>query len=98
MSSPNFDFDEQTRAHLGHMLMDIINNYYSSLPNRPVQLPSEQRSFGQLTDKMPDAGQDPASVIEEICSELIEKGFHVPSANYFGLMNPTPTYVSVLAE
>jgi glutamate/tyrosine decarboxylase-like PLP-dependent enzyme len=98
MSSPNFDFDEQTRAHLGHMLMDIINNYYSSLPNRPVQLPSEQRSFGQLTDKMPDAEQDPASVIEEICSELIEKGFHVPSANYFGLMNPTPTYVSVLAE
>ncbi|HWC19373.1 MAG TPA: pyridoxal-dependent decarboxylase, partial [Terriglobales bacterium] len=26
------------------------------------------------------------------------KGFHVPSANYFGLMNPTPTYMGVLAE
>ncbi|HZU22805.1 MAG TPA: pyridoxal-dependent decarboxylase, partial [Terriglobales bacterium] len=24
--------------------------------------------------------------------------FHVPSANYFGLMNPTPTYVGVMGE
>jgi glutamate/tyrosine decarboxylase-like PLP-dependent enzyme len=29
---------------------------------------------------------------------MVEKGFHVPSANYFGLMNPTPTYMGVLAE
>ncbi|MCU1310642.1 MAG: Pyridoxal-dependent decarboxylase [Candidatus Angelobacter sp.] len=96
--SPNFDFDEQTRGELGRMLMDIINDYYSSLPHRAVQLPAAQRSFGQLTEKMPETGQDPAAVLREICSELIDKGFHVPSANYFGLMNPTPTYVSVLAE
>jgi glutamate/tyrosine decarboxylase-like PLP-dependent enzyme len=29
---------------------------------------------------------------------MIDNGFHVPSANYFGLMNPTPTYMAVLAE
>jgi len=29
---------------------------------------------------------------------MVEQGFHVPSANYFGLMNPTPTYMGVLAE
>src|SRR6202142_4060871 len=29
---------------------------------------------------------------------MVEKGFHVPRANYFGLMNPTPTYMGVLAE
>jgi aromatic-L-amino-acid/L-tryptophan decarboxylase len=97
-SLPHFDFNEQTRGELGRMLMEIINNYYSSLSQRPVQLPSEQRSFGQLTDRMPEGGQDPAAVLQEVCSELIDKGFHVPSANYFGLMNPTPTYISVLAE
>src|SRR4051812_48982933 len=96
--TPNFDFDEHTRRELGAMLMDIINNYYSSLPHRPVQLPLEQRTFGQLTDKMPEQGQAPAEVLQDVCSNLIDKGFHVPSANYFGLMNPTPTYVAVLAE
>jgi aromatic-L-amino-acid/L-tryptophan decarboxylase len=29
---------------------------------------------------------------------MVDKGFHVPAANYFGLMNPTPTYVGFLAE
>ncbi len=29
---------------------------------------------------------------------MIDQGFHVPSANYFGLTNPTPTYMAVLAE
>src|SRR5262249_46986445 len=31
-------------------------------------------------------------------TSMIDQGFHVPAANYFGLMNPTPTYVGVLAE
>ena len=93
-----FDFDEQTRRRLGNRLVEIINRYFSSLPDRPVQLPAEERTFGQLTDKMPDEGGDPDQVLEEVCGELIDKGFHVPSANYFGLMNPTPTYTAVLAE
>ena len=29
---------------------------------------------------------------------MVVQGFHVPSANYFGLMNPTPAYMAVLAE
>jgi glutamate/tyrosine decarboxylase-like PLP-dependent enzyme len=94
----NFDFDESTRRALGYELIDLINSYFTSLPTRNVQLPAERRSFGQLTDRMPETGADAADVLREVATELIDKGFHVPSANYFGLMNPTPTYVSVLAE
>ena len=39
-----------------------------------------------------------ARVLDEICREMVDQGFHVPSANYFGLMNPTPSYMGVLAE
>jgi aromatic-L-amino-acid/L-tryptophan decarboxylase len=93
-----FDFDERTRRELGYELIDLINAYYSSLPTRDVQLPAEQRTFGELSDRMPESGSDPADILREVAGDLIDKGFHVPSANYFGLMNPTPTYVSVLAE
>ena len=86
-----FDFDETTRRQLGYELIDLINRYYSSLPARPVQLPAEQRTFGELSDRMPDEGADPVAVLGEVTSDLVDKGFHVPSANYFGLMNPTPT-------
>lgn len=93
-----FDFDRDTRRRLGYRLIDLINDYFSSLPARPVQLPDAERTFGQLTDRMPEAGAAPDLVLDDLCREMVDKGFHVPSANYFGLMNPTPTYMAVLAE
>src|SRR5215472_1491837 len=93
-----FEFDSDTRRRLGYKLIDRIDEYFSGLPDRPVQLPSELRTFDDLTDQLPEFGEDAAKVLDDICSELIVRGFHVPSANYFGLMNPTPTYMAVLAE
>ena len=75
-----FDFDEATRRQLGYELIDLINSYYTSLPTRPVQLPADQRTFGQLTDRMPDESADPAQVLAEVAGDLVDKGFHVPSA------------------
>jgi len=93
-----FDFDSETRRRVGHRLIDLVDRYYSSLPNRPVQLPTEQRTYGTLSDVLPEDGADPADVLQEVFDEMVAKGFHVPSANYFGLMNPTPTYMGFVAE
>jgi glutamate/tyrosine decarboxylase-like PLP-dependent enzyme len=93
-----FDFDAQQRRRLGYKLIDLINDYFSSLPDRPVQLPASERTFGQLSERMPELGEDAQRVLDDLTVELVDKGFHVPSANYFGLMNPTPTYMAVLAE
>src|SRR5207245_8194677 len=94
----DFEFDSKTRRQLGYRLIDQIDAYFSSLPDRPVQLPADQRTFGTLDDALPEIGEDPGKVLDEICREMVDKGFNVPSANYFGLMNPTPTYMGVLAE
>jgi aromatic-L-amino-acid decarboxylase len=93
-----FDLDSETRRQLGYHLIDQIDAFFSSLPDRPVQLPAEQRTYGPLHDSLPEIGEDAAQVLDEICREMVDRGFHVPSANYFGLMNPAPTYMGVLAE
>ena len=93
-----FAFDSETRRRLGYRLIDHIDRYFESLAMRPVQLPENQRTFGQLSDPLPEVGEDAAKVLDDVCREMIEKGFHVPAANYFGLMNPTPAYMAVLAE
>ena len=93
-----FDFDSETRRRLGYRLIDQIDAYFSSLPDRPVQVPLDQRSYGPLHNPVPELGDDAGVVLDEICREMVEQGFHVPSANYFGLMNPTPTYMGVLSE
>ncbi len=93
-----FDFDSSTRRKLGYRLIDQIDAFFSSLPDRAVQLPANQRTYGPLQSPLPELGEDAAQVLDEVCREMVEKGFHVPAANYFGLMNPTPTYMGVLAE
>jgi hypothetical protein len=87
-----FDFDSDTRRKLGYRLIDQIDAFFSSLSDRPVQLPADERTYGRLSNPLPEIGEDAAKVLDEICREMVDKGFHVPSANYFGLMNPTPTY------
>jgi len=104
--SSNFALDSVTRRRLGHELIDIIDAYFESLPTRPVQLTLEQRTFEPLRDPLPENGilestTEPdalAGFLRQNASQLIEQGFHVTAANYFGLMNPTPTYAAVLAE
>ena len=93
-----FALDSESRRRLGYKLIDAIDSYFSSLAARPVQLPADHRSFAPLTDSVPEIGEDADRVLSDITRELIDQGFHVPSANYFGLMNPTPTYMAVLAE
>ena len=102
----SFALDSATRRRLGYELIDIIDAYFASLPTRPVQLPLEQRSFEPLHDALPETGaldsaanpDELAQFLRETASQLIDQGFHVPAANYFGLMNSTPTYAGVLAE
>jgi glutamate/tyrosine decarboxylase-like PLP-dependent enzyme len=93
-----FDLDSSARRRLGYHLIDQIDSFFASLPDRPVQLPSEQRTFAALNNPLPENGEDADQVLDEVFREMVDKGFHVPSGNYFGLMNPTPTYVGVMAE
>ena len=93
-----FDFDSETRRRLGYKLIDRIDEYFSSLSQRPVQLPEDLRTFADLSEPLPELGEDAVTILDQLCSDMVAEGFHVPSANYFGLMNPTPTYMAVLAE
>lgn len=110
MSSANFALDSATRRRLGYELIDIIDRYFASLPTRAVQLPLDQRSFEPLRDVLPETGvldELPGNAesgdalvrfLRSTAEDMIDHGFHVSAANYFGLMNPTPTYAAVLAE
>ena len=93
-----FDLDRATRQRLGYQLIDRINDFYESLPTRNVQLPAEARTFAPLNEPLPEHSADASRVLDDLTRDLIDQGFHVPAANYFGLMNPTPTYMGVLAE
>ncbi len=93
-----FALTSAERRRLGHKLIDRLDEWFASLPERPVQLPTAQRSYEPLHNPLPEIGGDAERILDDTLGELIARGFHVPSANYFGLMNPTPAYIAVLAE
>jgi len=93
-----FDLDSETRRKLGYQLIDKVDQYFASLPDRAVQLPADERTYGPSHNPLPESPEDPVAVFDDVCRQMVDLGFHVPSANYFGLMNPTPTYVGFLAE
>ncbi len=93
-----FDFTSKERRELGYRLIDRIDQYFSSLNNRAVQPPEDRRTIAHTLLPLPELGSDATQVLDDLCKEMIDRGFHVPAANYFGLMNPTPTYMAVLAE
>jgi aromatic-L-amino-acid/L-tryptophan decarboxylase len=94
----NFDLDSQTRRELGYQLIDVVDGFFGSLPDRPVQRPAENRVYPPHDSLLPETGEDPVKVMDQVCRELIDSGFHIPSAHYLGMMNPTPTYMAFLAE
>ena len=94
----NFDFDSQTRRELGFQLIEVVDRFFASLADRPVQPAAEHRIYPPHLGRLPETGEDPIQVLREVCGELIDNGFHVPSAHYLGMMNPTPAYTAFLAE
>jgi aromatic-L-amino-acid decarboxylase len=94
----NFDLDSQTRRKLGYQLVEVVDSFFSSLADRAVQPSAEDRIYPDHLSQLPETGEDPSRVLDQVCRELVDRGFHVPSANYLGMMNPTPTYMAFLAE
>ncbi|HEV2964014.1 MAG TPA: hypothetical protein VG649_19460 [Candidatus Angelobacter sp.] len=52
VSLMEFGFDFEERRQLGYKVIDRVNEYFDSLPNRPVQLPSHQRTFSALDETL----------------------------------------------
>ena len=94
----NFDLNPELRRELGYRLIDVVDEFFGSLPDRAVQVAAEERRYPPHRSHLPETGQDPAEIFNEVSRELIDHGFHIPSAHYLGMMNPTPTYMAFLAE
>ena len=75
-----FQFDAEKRRQLGYKLVDQINQYFSSLDDRAVQLPLERRSFGELHNHGSKADYDRELADENVAIRL-SPGFALAYSN-----------------
>jgi hypothetical protein len=66
-----FDLDSQTRRKLGHQLIEVVDQFFSSLADRAVQPPADERVYPSHLEQIPETGQDPSEVFDQVCRELL---------------------------
>ncbi|MBI4542398.1 MAG: hypothetical protein HY705_05160 [Gemmatimonadetes bacterium] len=89
---------EDVRA-LGDAVADWIGRHFDALGELPV-VPdtTPEETFGRFTEPVPEHGMEWTAILERFERDVVPLSFHLPSPRYFGLMNPTPLPIAVLAE
>ncbi|MFW9992156.1 MAG: pyridoxal phosphate-dependent decarboxylase family protein [Candidatus Odinarchaeota archaeon] len=94
-----FDFDPQTRAAVWQDLIKKIEDYITTLHQNRVTPKLELEKIRSLLNSLDyDAPLDPQDALEFTVNGLWEYQVHTPHPRYFGLFNPAPTIMSIVAD
>lgn len=78
---------------LGHRLVDQVADLLESLPRRPVthdESPSAVREALDLTGPLPEAGMDPAPLLEQTAQRLFDHSLFNGHPRFFGYITSSP--------
>jgi len=84
---------------LGAWATDWIARHFAALGDLPVipdTTPAE--TFARFAEPLPEDGTPWPDLVRRFERDVVPMSFHLPSPRYFGLMNPTPLPVAVIAE
>jgi glutamate/tyrosine decarboxylase-like PLP-dependent enzyme len=94
-----FNPAEADVRRLGHAAADWIARHYAELAELPVVpdvTPAE--TFARFDEPLPEHGRPWEELLRRFADDIAPLSFHLPSPRYFGLMNPTPLPIAVIAE
>ncbi len=93
--------DAATFRELGHRLVDQVADFLESLPRGPVthdQSPSAVREALGLTGPLPEAGMDPAPLLEQTAQLLFDHSLVNGHPRFFGYITAPPAPIGILGD
>ena len=93
--------DAVTFRALGHRLVDQVAAFLEALPRGPVtraESPSAVRTALDLSSPLPEAGMDPAPLLERTAQSLFEHSLFNGHPKFFGYITASPAPIGILAE
>ncbi|MBI4484003.1 MAG: aspartate aminotransferase family protein [Acidobacteria bacterium] len=95
----NMDFNDGDFRRLGYQVVDLIADYLREVETLPVCRSVAPRELDYLFQGFPPRSGEPAEkILEDVRHKIIPNSMHIPSPRYYGLMNPSPLPIAVLAE
>jgi glutamate/tyrosine decarboxylase-like PLP-dependent enzyme len=94
-----FGLDAITRNELWQHVIEAIEEYAAKVARRPVA-PSldPQKIRDQLSMVDFDKPQEPHGILEFVTNGLWDNQVHTPHPRYFGLFNPAPSAMGIVAD
>lgn len=99
MSPPPLMLDAQTRAELWRRLIDALETYAKKLETHRVTPELDPGKIRSLLARFDfHASVDPFAALDFMVEGLWELQTHTPHPRYYGLFNPAPTTMGIVAD
>src|SRR5690349_19253183 len=81
---------------MGYRVIDLIAEYLTTLPSKPVFQPCPQELAAEfLHSSPPESGQDVASLLDEFADKIAPYPFGQGHPRFWGFVNPPPTVIGI---
>ncbi len=97
--SSSLIFDAKTREALWSRVKRIVEDYAETVDNLPVAPGLDVEEIRSLFEPIEfETAMDPMAVIDFVVQGLMKHQVHTPHTRYFGLFNPAPADMGVVAD
>ena len=98
---PLIDLSPEEFRRLGHQLVDDVAQHLASLPSGKVTAAAtvdDVRRRLPVGDRLPDAGTDPAQLLQEVSAQLFEQSLFNGHPRFFGYITSSASPIGMLGE
>ncbi len=96
---PELDSGLENLRQTGYAFVDLVLDYFTGLEGRRVYGPVSPMGLDDLfAEDLPEEGTSFAELVQECRTRVFPNTMAIGSRRYFGMMNPAPLPVAVLAE
>ncbi|MCP4693181.1 MAG: pyridoxal-dependent decarboxylase, partial [Desulfobacterales bacterium] len=97
--SSSWIFDKKTREMLWARVMRVVEDYAETVDDLPVAPALDVAEIRALLAPFEfEKAMDPREVVDFVAQGLRDCQVHTPHARYFGLFNPAPATMGVMAD
>ena len=94
-----FTLPDAEVRRLGHRIADLVADYFTALPDRPVFRRMTEDERRRLMDgALPEHGQDPDAILDFLEDALLPFPMGAGHPRYFGWVNSAPDRLAALTE
>ena len=99
MSPDQLKLSREEMRSLGYRVVDLLVDHFADQEDAPIgQSPGREELEDRLREELPETGQDPHKVLDQVEEDILPNTMRVDHPRFFGFVPGPNNFVSVLAD